>query len=538
MLLSNILRPLAATPENPRFSLNDPQAWDAFLSGEPASSGVRVTRETALTYAPWWRGVNLLSGDVGKVPLVVYRGVGAGKRPDPSHPAYYALRRKANEYMTAFQFKRLLTSHAITTGNGYAYVSRRGDGSLLPPEESGGLLPLNPESTIPAREGGRLLYIVEVGGEKRKVPADNILHVRGFNFDGLMGYSVYDKAREDLGIGIGSRKYGSVFFRNNARPNIAVEVPGRLDERQQQQLREGWERINAGLENAHRLMLLQGGAKLQQFSINARDAQLMELRQFQIVEIANWLGVPPHKLGDSSRTSYNSLEQENQDYLDSGLDPWFVCWEEECWDKLLSEDEKRSDSHHVEFDRDVLVRANLSARASYYRTATGGRAWMTPDEVRGKERMNPLGGDAALLKDPLNMGAGPGPDDANDGPPRGGEAAARAVVEDAARRMVRRLVKAAATAAKRPREFLAWLDGVEAEHGAVVTEAFKAPALVCGPGAFAGEMAAELIAAMREALLDASGRCGPSGLAAAVAARAEELETSLPPALAGRFCGG
>lgn len=545
MIFTRIINDIrAATPDNPRFSLNDPQAWDVFLGGQPAVSGVRVTRETALTYAPWWRGVNLIAGDVAKLPLNVCKLVNETSRPDPTHPAWPFLRRKPSDYSTAFTFKEVVTGHAITQGNGYAYIERDGAGRIL------ALLVLDPIAVTPVRENGRLLYVVEAPDlDPRKVPAEDMLHIRGFSPDGLQGYSVFDKARESIGLGIGARKFGSVFLRNNARPNVALEVPKSLTETQLQDLRKGWEGMQGGLENAHRVAIIQGGAKLVPFSINATDAQLIETRQFEIREVALWIGVPPHKLGDSTKASYNSLEQENQDYLDTGLDPWLVRWEEESRDKLLTDEEKADETHDVIFDRKRLIRADMTGRSNYYQKATGNRPWMTPDEVRAEEGMEPQGGDAATLKDPLNMGSQPPADTTAPEPPppkppkkdKGAKkarrnAAIRAVVEDAGRRMVRRLGHAAKAAAKKPAAWDDWLATLEAEHRPVFVEAFTPAALLIG--AEPSGLTDCLYVALKKALHAFGDTCTPATLAEQVERYFVDMEATLPVALARELVDG
>src|SRR5262249_51216085 len=162
-------------------------------------------------------------------------------------------------------------------------------------------------------------------------------------------------------------------------------------------------RMHAGLDEQHRIALLMGGMDIKTFSINAREAQLMELREFTIRDIANFLGVPAHKLGDTSTNSYASREQADQQYLSESLDPWLLAWEEECWDKLLTEEEKADDTHIVEFLRRVLIQADMTARASYFRTALGGRPWMTQNEVRDEEGLDPHDDeDADEILEPLN----------------------------------------------------------------------------------------------------------------------------------------
>lgn len=390
----------AATPENPKFSLQDPDAWDALFSGLESTSGIRINREKALTYSPWWRGINLLSADVGKLPLHVFRRVGAGKEKAIDHASYFLLRRKPNEFQTAFQFRRQLTAHALSTGNGYGYVFRNGDGTARE------ILPLSPDVTFPVREDGRLLYLTEVDEQQRKLFPEDVVHVRGLGFDGLTGYSAIEKAKESLGLGLGARKHATVYFKNAARPAVVIETPNRVDEKTITNLRTSWEQLYTGLDNAHRTAVLQQGMQAKPLSFSAKDSQFLETRQFELREVANWIGVPSHKVGDTTRTSFASLEQENRSYLSESLDVWLVTWEEECWDKLLSEEEKREDTHFVEFLRQASIQTDTKTEAEVFRIALGGQPYMTVNEVRSKLNMNPVdGGDD--LQQPLNM-ANPG----------------------------------------------------------------------------------------------------------------------------------
>jgi HK97 family phage portal protein len=373
--------------ENPSTPLSDPDEWlyDA-LGAKPSSSGVRVTRESALTYSPVWRGVSLISRDVAKLPLYIYRrsADGEGKELASEHPAYMLLRHKPNRELKAFDFRQTLQAHAILEGNGLAYISRRGDGS---PEE---LIPLLPGNSSPVRMGGQLWYVTKVGSEWHKLYSDDVLHIRGLGFDGTSGYPLWRKAKDSLGAGIAAEEFGARYFRNGASPSVVMEHPGRLDPKAYKRIRDSWNEMHTGLANMHKLAILEEGMKLNAFSSDANKAQLIQYKAFSIRDVANWLGVPPHKLGDTTKTSYASLEQENQSYLDDALDPWLCQWEGESWDKLLTERQKREDSHVIEFLRQALVRTDLATRATYYRQALGGMPWMMIDEVRGMENLNPL----------------------------------------------------------------------------------------------------------------------------------------------------
>lgn len=470
-----------ASPENPSFDINDPEAWDVF-GASPSDSGIRINSHSALRYAPVWRAVNLLSGDVAKLPCLIYERRGEGKRRAIDHHLFSLLRHKPNAEMTAFHFYQITMKNALIGRGGFAYIFRRGDGRA---EE---IIPLGAHCTYPVRANGKLWYVTtfrQNGRETmRKLEPDDVLHIRGLTLDGIESYDMAMMAKESIGLGLAAEKFSTRFFRNNGVPGLVIEHPGKLSDQAKRNLKASWNQMQGGLENAHKAAIMEEGMKAHVLSHKARESQLLELRKHQIIDVANYFGVPPHMLGDTSRTSYNSLEQENQAYLDRGLDVWLVNWEQELRDKLLTEREKREDSHTIEFLRQALVRADLTTRANYYRVALGGRPWMKQNEVRSLENLNPVEGGDEIL-DPLNMGKpGGNPNDPQPPDPNqdGGDddrsmllAAQRAVIAEATARMLRRVGTHCRRAAKRPGEFDAWLDGMDDEHRATVREALSGP---------------------------------------------------------------
>jgi len=466
--------------ENPATSFQDPAEWLVDLAGGgTASSGVSVNAQSALTYAPVWRAVNLIAADVAKLPLVVYKRSGIGKVRDTSHPAYRLLRHRPNREMGFFPFKQVLTGWALVRGNGYAYIRRAGNGN---PVE---LIPLNSATTYPFRVNGILKYAVNVDGETRAVSPQNIFHIHGFGDDGIRGYSIVEKARESLGLGMAAQKYGSIFFKNGARPSVSLEHPGQLTDQALEHLKKSIRDSKAGLDNAHVAWILEEGMKLNVYSFSNEDAQFLETRQFEIREVANWFGVPPHKLGDTTRTAFASLEQENQSYLDEALDPWLVAWECEAWAKLLTKPQQDRDTHAIEFTRNALVRANMKDRGAFYNLGIQG-GWLSRDEVRARENMNPLpDGEGAKFFVPLNMAVA-GEEKGVTGAPQADQAAAadeagaeqkgdRATFEkllfDVVDRMSRRIAKNFERARKRGER--GWVDeAMEAEHREVIRGAF------------------------------------------------------------------
>lgn len=402
-LLTSLFALQKRSLENPSTPLSAPDDWlfDS-LGSFRASSGVNVNRETALTYDAYWRCVSLISGDVGKTPLHVQVKEDDAWLHDEDHPAYYLLCHEANPEVSSVQWKRVMAVHGCAEGNGYSYIMRDGAGR---PRE---LWPLSPMKTYPVRQPGdnEIWYVTEVAAAQRKIPAADIFHLKGLSFDGLVGYSVVSKMREALGLALAYENYASIFFRNNARPNVVLRHPGRLKPEAKINLRESWERIHSGLENSHRTAVLEEGMDLATFVVNARDSQLLEGMQFSKVKIANFFGVPPHKVGDSSRTSYNSLEQENQEYLadGAGLGFWLAAFQDEARKKLLTEEERHEASHRVRFHTKDLIRANLQTRTAYYVSGLQ-NGWLCPDEVRAEEGLNPRpDGKGKDFLQALNMG--------------------------------------------------------------------------------------------------------------------------------------
>lgn len=483
-VLASILK--RATPENPSFNLNDPEAWDA-LGAHKSSTGVRVNLKSALTLSTFRRGLNLISNYVAKLPVHVYKRQGDGKVRDTEHFAYALLRWKPNREMHAFDFMHTMTWHGVL-GNSYAYIFRRGDAS---PEE---LIPLSCASTYPVRENGRLWYVTTAKGEMRKLLPENVLHIKGMSDDGMVGMELIPQAKDSLGLTIAAREYPARFFSNSAEARIVLEHPAKLSPEAAKALREGWDKMHQGLENAHKTAVLMEGMKANRISANAKEAQLVEMSKFQVRDMANWLDLPPHKLGDDSRTAFASLEQENQSLLDDGIDPWLVRFEHEFRDKLLTEEQKRTDTHVIEFMRHALVRADIAARFQAYAIAINNRI-MNPNEVRSRENLNPYdGGDEFLV--PANMGnPGGNPDtvakpakktdqsqEQIDDDEEDADRAAQidqaqvAMLRDAVARMAKRLGTQARRAAKTPGKFIGWLESCHESNSNVVREAL-APAV-------------------------------------------------------------
>ena len=396
-VLSQLLS-MRSSLENPQTPLS--QAFDFFEPGVRTEAGTPVGERHALGYPPFWRGVNLISADVSKLPLRVYeRTEQQGRRRAIEHPAWTLLRRKPNPLQTSSALRRQLTLHALVYGNGLAEIDR--DGAARPTA----IWPLDPKRVTMVRRGERLFYVVtDDSGGSRVLRSENVLHIAGLGYDGLSGYPVVSLLAEALGLGIAAQRFGAKFFGRGSHQSVVIRHPGALKPEARERLRKSWQSIYGGLENAHGVAVLCEGAEVTKVSVDPEAAQYIETRKFEIRDVANILGLPPHLLGDDSRISYNSLEQENQAYLDRSLDHWLCLWEDEAADKLLSEEELRGETHFIEHDRAALLSTDLKSRWEAYRVARDA-GFMSADEIRARENMPPLGRAGELYWQPLNVAA-------------------------------------------------------------------------------------------------------------------------------------
>jgi len=398
------------TLEDPSVPLTDFDRISEMTGGGPSESGVRVNAYKALTYGPVFRAVTLIAGDVAKVPLITYRRTsGDGKIRAFDHPAYRLLRYEPNELMTAATFWSTMTAHKLLWGNSYALIETDGAGNPT------ALLPLLPDRTEPEIDEatGQLWYKTRIGSTTKYFYPEEIFHVPGLAFDGLKGYSVISLARNSIALGLAAELFASKFYKNGAKASGVLMHPRGLSKKGQENLQHSFEEKHTGsVDKAQRVILLEEGAKFLPLSIPPNEAQFLETRQQQVREVALWFGVPPHKLGDKERAAYNTLEEENGSYISDTLDPTYVAIEQEARRKLLTRLERDRDTHTMEFMRQALLRANMTARYQAYAVGIT-HGFLNRDEVRAAENYNAIpGGKGKEYLVPFNMGPAPTEGDA------------------------------------------------------------------------------------------------------------------------------
>lgn len=373
-----------------------PAYWlQQLFGGGETDSGVVVNEANALTLSAYWNGVNIISAAIGFLPLVLYRRIGQGRERAYTHPVYTLLHDRPNPYMDALVFRETLQAHLLTWGNGYAEIERNGAGG---PKY---LWPMAPNKVRPEvyDNGSKVQYIYTTPqNTTRTIQFENVLHFKGLGFDGIKGYSVVGHARNSLAAAKAVEQYGARFFKNNATPPAILEHPKTLTDESEKHLRESWEKMHKGTENAGRIAILEEGMKLHQIGIPPEDAQYLSTRKFSITEVARWLNIPPHMIKDLEKATFSNIEHLGIEFIVWTLTPWMKRWEFETTYKLISKDQRRT--FFAEFVPAALLRGDTKSRFEAYRISIYS-GWMNRNEVRNFENMNSADGLDGFLK-PLN----------------------------------------------------------------------------------------------------------------------------------------
>ena len=381
-----------------RASSGDRSAWGDFWF-EPvtmhASSGMRVSADNALRLAAVYASVRILAETMASLPFVLYRQrADGGKDKVTDHWLYRLLARRPNRYQNPYEWREMLQGHLALRGNAYNRIVANSRGEITE------LLPIHPDRIkMELTPAGDYRYrVTDRLGEESVVPRGEIWHLRGLSSDGLMGMSPIDLARESLGMALAAQDYGARFFANDAKPTGGwIEFPGSFKDLEAKKVfRESYQTSQSGA-NRGKVLVLENGMKFHEVGVTNKDAQFLELRKFQITDIARLFRVPPHMIADLDRATFSNIEQQSLEFVMHTMTPWAERWEASIESELLFDGEELE----VEFDFANLMRGDAASRSTYYQSGIQ-NGWLTRNEARIAENLNPLDGLDEPLR-PLNM---------------------------------------------------------------------------------------------------------------------------------------
>ena len=394
----SILKNLFHSRDKPKNSLPG-NSYNVFFGR--TTSGKNVNERSAMQVTAVYAYILILSESMAGLPLHTYRYLKDGaKEKAINHLLYRLLHDEPNPEMTSFVFRETLMSHLLLWGNAYAQIIRNGKGEIL------SLYPLMPNRmTVDRASNGEIYYTYMVNDSDNPtlkaqgqvyLRKDDVLHIPGLGFDGLVGYSPISMAKNAVGMALACEEYGAKFFENGASPSGVLEHPSTI--KNPDKLRESWNSLFKGSGNSHRVAVLEEGLTFKPIAISPNEAQFLETRKFQIDEIARIFRIPPHMVGDLEKSSFSNIEQQSLEFVKYTLNPWVTRWEQAIQRSLFLESEKRE--YFVKFNVDGLLRGDYASRMNGYATARQ-NGWMSANDIRELENMDlipdELGGNLYLI---------------------------------------------------------------------------------------------------------------------------------------------
>ncbi len=353
---------------------------------------INVNSDVALTFSAVWNAIRLLSESVSGLPLTVYTKESNGdKTEDTSSYLYNLIKYKPNSYMNRITFLEKVMMDLLTNGNSYVHIVR--DNSARPIE----LVCMNYRNVTILNRDNYLYYQDDKSGEV--YDADDVLHFKLITTDGVLGLSPIDQCRAAIKWGMDVEKYGATFFNKGAKLSGILECDRSLSEEAIVRLKNSFNNAYSKVSQSNQTAVLEEGLKFKPISVSAEQAQFLASRRFSVEEVARIFNIPPHMLKDLSKSSFNNIEMQSQEFVTYSLMPYLVRIEQEMNLKLF----KTMDigKQFVEFNVLGLLRGSVKDRSEYYRTMLNIGA-MSINEIRRKENMNSIeDGDEHFMQ--LNM---------------------------------------------------------------------------------------------------------------------------------------
>lgn len=377
--------------ENPSTPLSEPAEWlgEALGGGVTSSTGIRVNTTSAMRSAAVFRCVALKSGIVAALPLNVYERTPNGRKLANNHRLYPILHDEPNDLMSAFIWKELIEANLMLAGNHYSVIEYDNASRIL------GLLPIMPQAARVERINGRNRYTFFLSDGQEVLDQDEVVHVPGVGFDGIRGLSPIEWAgRQPIGISMAMDDFVGRMHANSVRPSGWIETPAGIKPEGLRRLRLEVENLYSGTSNTGRTLLLDSGTKWNSMGMSLQDAQTLESRHYQVLDIARLFGIPPHMIGEVDRTTSwgTGIEQQVIAFLKFCIDPDLTRIENELNRKLFKA------PYYCEFNREAMTAMDAKTQAELFASGIQ-NAGYTPNEVRRMRNLPDLpGGDELYIQ--------------------------------------------------------------------------------------------------------------------------------------------
>lgn len=384
-------------------SSSDPRIVE-FLGGNQAASGYPVNAQTAMRVSAVYACIARIAGAIASLPVPLYERTDDGRKKIDNAPLWWMLNEQPHPIWSAASMWEWVIGCNCLRGDAFIQIQRNSGG------QPNGLLPLHPDTVTPENAGDHLVYYIQPrdGGNPYGLHQDDVLHIPNLGFDGLRSPSVIrHAAMQSIGIALAADDYSGKLYANGAMPKHAFFWEGKVEPDQIDLLQRTYAERYTGSSQVGKPMVLSKGVEMKEMSMTAVDAELLESRKFQVIDIARAFGVPPHMIGatEASTSWGTGIEQQTIGFVKYTIQPYLNRIEQELNRKLF-----RTARYFVEFQLDGLMRGDYKSRNEGYRIAAGRAGepgWMTINEIRRLENLPPIaGGDELWKPDPKTPSKG------------------------------------------------------------------------------------------------------------------------------------
>lgn len=388
MILRNLIQRRSDSLENPSVPLS--RAFE-ILGGAKAHTGAAVTPDKALTVGAVYSSATLIAGTIGSLPLHVMRDLPDNRKETVKTDGNRFIWGRPNNAMVRQVFWESLVGLGLLWGSMYAWKIRDGNGRVSQ------LWPIRPDKVRLKGINDNLEKVFEIDG--KEYTQRDVWHVPLFSTDGITGLSVVGLARESIALALTAEEFGAKFFSQGSTLGGVIETDKKLDADGASRLAKEWLKKHSGVGKSFLPAVLDNGAKWHEIGMPLEDSQFLETRSFQVTEIARWFRVPPHLIGDVSRsTSWGTgIAEQNLAFHRYTLLPILTRIEQ----GLTDDPDLLPVNQYVKFNADAFLRGDTNNRFDAYTKARNG-GWYSVNDIRKFEDLDPIpGGDVYLM--PLNM---------------------------------------------------------------------------------------------------------------------------------------
>lgn len=371
---------------------DDPETKAAYARAQALHPSV----DRVLSLSTAWACIRLLSETAGTLPFPLYRRMGPGKRETADdHSLYGILHDSPNSWQTAAEFWEGQVANICGWGNGFSEQKLFGDRLVA-------LEPLRPDTGVRRNSDGDLQYVVNDRGKHEILPANKVLHLRGFGIGGERGLSPIRHGWQTFRGALAAEEAATQFLEGGLQiAGFAKEAPGGKSTADQRKELMALFAEFMGSPASGKVMPLPSGWDYQALTMDPEDAQLIETRGFGVDQVCRIFRVPPFMVGHTQNsTSWGTgLEQQQIGFLTFAMRPYLVRIEQSVKKQLLRPAERSK--LYAEFVIEGLMRADSAGRAALY-SSFAQNGVMSRNEIRSRENLSPVeGGDILTVQSNL-----------------------------------------------------------------------------------------------------------------------------------------